>query len=223
MFTLSFQAWLLSKKRWAILCYIKDHTHPLQDTAIAYKSWRPDARINLRGPYFNHRGNACWRLIRGRLTAGRSEQDEEWELEKQLSEESSTLFQVLCVQSNISCVFFLTSSWPEGCLIALISEEKGDSHCQERDIKLSEGTTVSQPLCPASSNHLIPPHHLFTVLFTMQLPTLCWWWLCRMSNRWCPDCEEKASALGDKNGARSQAQMLLKWSKWTQEPTHKRC
>ena len=108
----------------------------------------------MRGPYFNHRGNACWRLIRGRLTAGRSEQDEEWDLEKQLSEESSTLFQVLCVQSNISCVFFLTSSWPEGCLIALISEEKGNSHCQERDIKLSEGTTVSQPLCPASSNHL---------------------------------------------------------------------
>ena len=49
--------------------------------------------------------------------------------------------------------------WPEGCLIALITEEKDDSHCQdeESDMKLSQGRTVSQPLSSIFNQSHINP------------------------------------------------------------------
>ena len=56
---------------------------------------------------------------------------------------------------NISCMGFLTSPWPEGCLIALIAEEKGNCHCEGEEVSNIKAPPCPS-LCPASSNHLTP-------------------------------------------------------------------
>ena len=150
---------LYCKKR----CIRKQPTHlPIpshQDTVQSFIMTPCYSRINLRRPYFNHQGNARWRLIIERLTTGddRSKtKSGNWEKPAQWRQNScfvpkKHLGFLECNQINHLLPHIIL---PEGCLIALLAEEKDDPHCHPgkmSDIKLSQTASI---LCSASSTNL---------------------------------------------------------------------